>query len=96
MYTYYNYIYLYMCVCVYIHIEAYFKTSPKHQNRPHSFSLFIAREMKVISKWPTRRLCLFCHCQLISASIGSVDPQSFQNPLPSAACIAHQAISFTA
>lgn len=58
--------------------------------------LFKAREMKVISKWPTRGLCLFCLCQLISASIGSVDPQSFQIPLPSVACIAHQAISFTA
>ena len=91
MHTYYNY----MCVCVCVCVEAYFKTSPKHQNRPYSFSLFKAREMKVISKWPTRGLCLFCLCQLISASIGSVDPQSCQNPLPSAANIAHQAISFT-
>lgn len=50
-------------------------------------SLFLTpiREMKVISKCPTIGLCLFCFCQLTSASAESLDPPSCQNPLPSAA-----------
>ena len=76
-----------------IHIKAYLKSSPKlfdHIPLPfleqeQSFFLTPIREMKVISKCPTTGLYLFCFCQLVSASVESLDPPSCQNPLPSAA-----------
>lgn len=93
MYTYYKYIYLYMCVCIYTYREAYFKTTHQNTKIDHiPFSFLKQQKWKSFLSGPTRGLCLFCLCQLISSSIGSVDPQSFQIPLPSVACIAHQAM----
>lgn len=90
-----------MCVCVCVY-QAYFKSLAKTDHflplleLGQGFFLILIREIKVMSKGPTMGLCLSFLCQLISASVESVDPPSRQNLLSSATCAAHQAMSFSA